>query len=278
VAFDRWIGRVQEVEAIAPEPHVQVAAAAMCAMRRADAGDREGALAELLRTTGRLLAGATPVLADRLLLVEADLLRRTGDVDRAIDTLARLCGPPRPHIAYAYARLHLGAGDITAAIEVMKPYPVERATVRHRVEGGIIHTLIAANGDRHHALDPLENALLAAAPLGLRRPFLVEASELAGLLGERIEAGTGAAAFAVDLVRRMTGGPTAAPAMPLVALTEREHVVLRYMASTLSNAEIAAELYLSVNTIKSHQRMVYRKLGAEGRRDAVRRARELRIL
>ena len=54
--------------------------------------------------------------------------------------------------------------------------------------------------------------------------------------------------------------------------------MLRYLASTLSNAEIAAELYLSVNTVKTHQRMVYRKLGADGRRDAVRRAKQLRLL
>ena len=48
--------------------------------------------------------------------------------------------------------------------------------------------------------------------------------------------------------------------------------MLRYLASTLSNAEIAAQLYLSVNTVKTHQRMIYRKLGAAGRRDAVRRS------
>ena len=72
---------------------------------------------------------------------------------------------------------------------------------------------------------------------------------------------------------------SSAPLATLVeALTEREHVVLRYLASTMSNAEIAAELYLSVNTVKTHQRMVYRKLGADGRRDAVRRAKQLRLL
>ncbi len=127
----------------------------------------------------------------------------------------------------------------------------------------------------------LEDALLAAAPLGMRRPFLVEATGLRALLGERIEAGTGVAAFAVDLLRRMSGQhdrPSAPPATLVEALTEREQVVLRYLASTLSNAEIAAELYLSVNTVKTHQRMVYRKLGADGRRDAVRRAKQLRLL
>ena len=118
-----------------------------------------------------------------------------------------------------------------------------------------------------------------AAPLGMRRPFLVEAAGLQTLLADRIEAGTAVAAFAVDLLRRMSGQHDRPPPAPIVeALTEREQVVLRYLASTLSNAEIAAELYLSVNTVKTHQRMVYRKLGADGRRDAVRRAKQLRLL
>jgi len=163
----------------------------------------------------------------------------------------------------------------------MAPFPLDRATVRQRVDGGILRTMIAATRDRGTALQLLEDALLAAAPVGMRRPFLVESADLRALLGDRVEAGSGVAAFAVDLLQRMSGqqgGPTASPGTLVDALTEREHVVLRYLASTLSNAEIAAELYLSVNTIKTHQRMVYRKLGATGRRDAVRRAKQLRIL
>jgi LuxR family transcriptional regulator, maltose regulon positive regulatory protein len=62
-------------------------------------------------------------------------------------------------------------------------------------------------------------------------------------------------------------------------LTERERTILRYLTSALSSAEIATELYLSVtsNTVKTHQRTVYRKLGVQGRREAVRRARALRL-
>ncbi|MDT0351703.1 helix-turn-helix domain-containing protein [Pseudonocardia charpentierae] len=89
------------------------------------------------------------------------------------------------------------------------------------------------------------------------------------------------AAFAVDLLGRMSphdDRPLPAPATLVDPLTEREQVVLRYLASTLSNSEIAAQLYLSVNTVKTHQRMIYRKLGAAGRRDAVRRAKQLRLL
>jgi DNA-binding CsgD family transcriptional regulator len=52
-------------------------------------------------------------------------------------------------------------------------------------------------------------------------------------------------------------------------LSERELEVLRYLPSMLTNSEIAAELYVSVNTIKAHTRSIYAKLGASRRQDAV---------
>jgi LuxR family transcriptional regulator, maltose regulon positive regulatory protein len=276
---DRWLGRVAEVEAIAPEPHVQLAAAALTALRRADADDLEGARTGLQAATTSLAGSAPLVLADHLLLVEAELLRRTGDLQQAAETLTGLRSPATPHTAHALARLHLATGDAAAAEQSLAPFPPERATVRQRVDSGIVRTMIAAGRDRRAALHPLEDALLAAAPRGMRRPFLVESAELRALLGDRIEAGTAVAAFAVDLLRRMSGQQDRPPPATLVdALTEREQVVLRYLASTLSNAEIASELYLSVSTVKTHQRAIYRKLGADGRRDAVRRAKQLRIL
>ena len=277
---DRWLRRIAEVEAVAPEPHVQLAAAALNTLRRADTGDWDGARTALRATTG-LTESAPPVLTDRVLLVEAELLRRTGDLRQAADVLTRLRGPATPHTAHALARLHLAAGDTTAAEQSLAPFPPVLGTVRQRVDGGILRTLIAAERDQSTALQLLEDALLTAAPLGMRRPFLIEAAGLRTLLDERIETGTAVAAFAVDLLRRMSGQhnrPLPAPATLAEALTEREQVVLRYLASTLSNTEIAAQLYLSVNTVKTHQRMIYRKLGADGRRDAVRRAKQLRLL
>jgi LuxR family maltose regulon positive regulatory protein len=69
-----------------------------------------------------------------------------------------------------------------------------------------------------------------------------------------------------------------APTGPGEPLTERELTVLRYLQSILSNVEIASELSLSVNTVKTHVRNIYRKLDATRRRDAVRRARELHLI
>ena len=278
---DHWLGRVTEVEAIAPEPHVQLAAAALNALRRADAGDGQGARTALRAATTELMESAPAVVADRVLLAEAELLRRTGDLQHAVDVLTRLHGAATPNIAHPLARLHLAGGDAAVAEQLLAAFPAERGTVRQRVEGDIVRTLIAAERDHGCALQLLEDALLAAAPIRMRRPFLTEASGLRSLLAERIEAGTNAAAFAVDLLNRMSGQhDQSLPAPPVLieALTEREHVVLRYLASTLSNAEIAAQLYLSVNTVKTHQRMIYRKLDAAGRRDAVSRAKQLGLL
>ena len=62
------------------------------------------------------------------------------------------------------------------------------------------------------------------------------------------------------------------------ALSERELSVLRYLPSRLSNREIGDELYVSLNTVKSHLKTIYRKLDVERRDDAVRRARQLGLL
>ncbi len=62
------------------------------------------------------------------------------------------------------------------------------------------------------------------------------------------------------------------------ALTVREEAVLRFLAGTLSLREIGQEMYVSLNTVKSHTRAIYRKLGVSNRHDAIRRGRELAIL
>jgi ATP/maltotriose-dependent transcriptional regulator MalT len=61
-------------------------------------------------------------------------------------------------------------------------------------------------------------------------------------------------------------------------LSERELAVLRLLASRLSQREIAAELYVSFNTVKTHTRAIFRKLGVASRAEAVARARELGLL
>jgi DNA-binding CsgD family transcriptional regulator len=61
-------------------------------------------------------------------------------------------------------------------------------------------------------------------------------------------------------------------------LTSKEHEVLGLLATRLSRREIGQRLYVSLNTVKTHQRALYRKLGVENRTAAVTRARELGLL
>jgi ATP/maltotriose-dependent transcriptional regulator MalT len=62
------------------------------------------------------------------------------------------------------------------------------------------------------------------------------------------------------------------------ALTKRERTVLRMLQGNLSLSQIAAELYVSANTVKTHTRGIYLKLGVSSRREAIQRANELGLL
>jgi LuxR family maltose regulon positive regulatory protein len=84
-----------------------------------------------------------------------------------------------------------------------------------------------------------------------------------------------------DLVAALDGRVeqgASAPAELLEPLSEREREVLRYLPTIMSNADIAAELFVSVNTVKTHVKSIYRKLGATRRQEAVRCARQLGLL
>ena len=89
------------------------------------------------------------------------------------------------------------------------------------------------------------------------------AAELAGLLGE---------------ARRPAPAPAGPPPWPGEPLTRSEIRVLHYLPTHMGTPEIAAELFLSANTVKTHLRNLYRKLGAHNRREAVQRARATGLL
>ena len=69
------------------------------------------------------------------------------------------------------------------------------------------------------------------------------------------------------------------PAIVVVEpLTEREREVLRHVSDMLNTAEVASEMYISINTVKTHLKSIYRKLAASHRREAVRRAQQLGLI
>jgi LuxR family maltose regulon positive regulatory protein len=96
---------------------------------------------------------------------------------------------------------------------------------------------------------------------------------------------TGAALTGAEVTGAALTGAAQAPAAPpprrragVDPLTEREIVVLRHLRSMMSTAEIASMLCVSANTVKTHVKNVYRKLGVSRRRDAVRRAQEVGLI
>jgi LuxR family maltose regulon positive regulatory protein len=129
----------------------------------------------------------------------------------------------------------------------------------------------------------LEQALRLGEPEQLRLPFALERAWIRPVLRRDPEL---AAAFRhlmePDLVNprgvaRQAGAGQAAPLI-VERLSERELEVLRHVSGMLSTAEIAAEMYISVNTVKTHLKSIYRKLAASQRGEAVRRARQLGLI
>jgi LuxR family transcriptional regulator, maltose regulon positive regulatory protein len=132
----------------------------------------------------------------------------------------------------------------------------------------------AATGREDDARAHLQVALDLVSASGVRAPLLDHAPALAALLEpETVDVEhSGLALDLLDHLRRSPAGGSAE------TLTDRETAVLKYLPTLMSNAEIAAGLHLSINTVKSHLKAVYRKLGVDGRRDAVLRGRELELI
>ncbi len=89
-------------------------------------------------------------------------------------------------------------------------------------------------------------------------------------------------ALRTEIVDVLRGAPAPSAEGELLSPTEElspsELRVLRYLPTNLTRPEIARELYVSINTVDSHIRSIYSKLGARDRSSAVRRARQLRLL
>ena len=125
----------------------------------------------------------------------------------------------------------------------------------------------------------IEQALDLAAPDHVLFPLLLHPAP--SLLKRHIEQGTAHSALIRELLTRIGAHDGAALAATRPAATARlrdplsvsEMRVLRYLPTNLSAPEIAAELSLSVNTVRTHMRHVYEKLGAHGRSEAVELAR-----
>ncbi|MGY1780861.1 LuxR C-terminal-related transcriptional regulator [Geodermatophilus sp. SYSU D01036] len=142
-------------------------------------------------------------------------------------------------------------------------------------------------GETATAVATLQQALELAAPERLRRPFLDAPAQLRPMLRTHPALAAAGAwlnptAPAIPAPRHpaqaTTGSRAPEPSAVIGELSPRELEVLQHLAAMLSTAEIAAALFVSINTVRTHIRSVLRKLGVTRRNEAVRRARELHLL
>jgi LuxR family maltose regulon positive regulatory protein len=135
-------------------------------------------------------------------------------------------------------------------------------------------------GDMTAALVPLERGLALAEPESYIRIFLDEGPPMALLLEEAANRGN-ASTYLRRVVDAFGGKARGKPPVQhalVEPLSEREVDVLRLLASDLNGPQMATELFVSLNTVRTHTKNVYSKLGVNNRRAAVRRAEELDLL
>ena len=149
------------------------------------------------------------------------------------------------------------------------------AAIRARVLHALAQQRLRRDGD---ALRSLAAAVDLAAEPGIRSPFLNSIVELQSLLSRHRTLVARHQDFVATLIDRPNPSSPSGSSAPVGKLTEREKDILYYLPTHMRSGEIGAELFLSVNTVKSHMRAIYRKLGVSTRGEAVVRARELSLL
>ena len=152
-----------------------------------------------------------------------------------------------------------------------------------RAEAWLLDALaLDALAEPDDAATSLERSLDLAEPAGLRRLIIEHGNRVRPLLHRHVRHGTAHPAIvgeALDAIEHRGGERSRSVAVLLAEpLSERERAILRYLPTMMSNHEIAAELFVSVNTVKTHLKAIYRKLDASGRREAVQRGRELGLM
>jgi len=246
----------------------------------------EGRAAVAARIVARARSGwAVPVWLDQQLsLVESRAWAAAGDVRAALAAAERAGDSAEAAVAMASALAADGNGGHAA--RVLAPALAEG---RHlpdpvRLRAWLTDARLRyGSGDRAHGRHTLASALRLAEREQVRLPLVLERGWLGPVLRRDPEL--------VDAYRRLLApvlgpeqlpAPAAAqdpaPVLVVEPLTERELEVLTRISGMLNTAEVADEMFISVNTVKTHLRNIYRKLSAAHRNEAVRRARQLQLI
>ena len=285
---ERWLRRGWEVVQADIDPAAAVLLHMVTGMLYAGRGEHQPALEALTAAVQAqsLLTGVhilAPVIAGWLATTQA----RLGMPDAARATLDEFAieHPRIVGIDLARAATSLADGDGAAALAILSdvrhfmPPPgfPAYALVEAHVLAGLAHLALGA---RNAAAAEAEAALAAAEPDRLILPFAMH--NAAGLLDVLPRHQTAHGALVADVADLLRGAP--APRIDSERLAQPEELsaselrVLRYLPTNLTRPEIARALYVSVNTVNTHMRNIYAKLGAHDRSSAVQRAGELRLL
>jgi LuxR family transcriptional regulator, maltose regulon positive regulatory protein len=278
----RYLERAESVARTWGDRPGKVGAAVLQALvLAAESPEGAGKGLRLLRAVRSELRGWSPpsYLTAWLATAESRLLAARGDFNEALESLngstedglvrARLLlaqGEPAEALLELEANAELVAAD---GVPVQVEAHVLEAVARHG-----LHELVGADLE-------FRTALSLAAPNSYRRAFVDGGPPVRTMLVEQIRHGTDQRSFVAELIaalERRAGSVDITKPQLLEPLSGRERAVLRYLPTLMSNAEIASELFLSVNTVKTHLKSIYRKLGTARRRDAVERARRLELL
>jgi LuxR family transcriptional regulator, maltose regulon positive regulatory protein len=242
-------------------------------------GEEAGARATLLRQDRRRIP---PVLAVRRDVMLADLDTSLGRPRSALALLEGYQGTTFAVLtATARARAHLALGDRHRAQECVRGVLITPSAQVGRLD--LVTALLCdariaqADGERGRALELLTRAIeMARADIVL--PFVQVGDAFADLLARHPDVADRWPAPPHD-APRAAEVPASGPLRDLAdPLTQRELTILRLLSTSMSTMEIADELCLSANTVKTHLAAIYRKLPASGRREAVLRARELELI
>jgi LuxR family transcriptional regulator, maltose regulon positive regulatory protein len=283
---ERWLRRAWEIAS----PHVDPAAAVLLhvanGMLHAGRGLHQSALEEFTAAArAQSLLTGVHALAPRVAGWLASTQARLGMTADARVTVSEFSAKPERMGAIHNARavISIAAGDPATAVEILRE-------VRDLTPPGDPFTLVEAHllagaahlqlEDRAAASAAAEAALAAAESDRLMFPFAMTAS--AQLLEAVPGHETAHGALLTDILDLLRGseptGSNRTGSRPAEDLSPSELRVLRYLPTNMTRPEIARELYVSINTVNTHIRNVYSKLGERDRSAAVARARELRLL
>jgi LuxR family maltose regulon positive regulatory protein len=284
---ERWLRRAWDAAEADLEPAIEVLLHLATGMMLAARGQHAQALVEFEASARALspLAGEH-ALAAQICGCLAATQARLGMPDEARRSLAALPDhrARMGEIRNAWSRILLEEGDGVAALDALRDVLGGTSPVLHvftRVEAHLLAGLAQLElGDSAAAGASVEAALALAEPDRLILPFAMTASQR--LLDTVSPHRTAHRALLIDVGEALRGSSRAVTEenrpLPADELSPRELRVLRYLPTNLTRSEIARELHVTVNTVNTHVRNIYSKLGAGDRSAAVRHARELRLL